>query len=311
MNPLRLFTGRVALLGLLLIGGLLPTAHAQGNGPGDLLGQLEQDASKEAGPNQLVDATFKSTRLINGHTVQTPGEGTLVFLIEHRFGKLNDGAYALFGLDNAQIRLALEYGVTDRLEIGIGRSSLQKTLDGFAKYRLIRQSTGRGAMPVSVTLLGSAAVATLRYADGVDRTLGLRTAYTYQALVARKFSTDFSLQLMPTLVHRNLVMSEGEKNDIYALGFGGRYKITKRLSFNAEYYALLTPYARERFNNALALGVDIETGGHIFQLMVTNTSGMVERQFIAGDTNGNFFKGDIYFGFNVNRNFTLKQHRVK
>ena len=248
----------------------------------------------------MVDATFKSTRLINGHTVQTPGEGTLVFLISHRFGTLNSGAYNFFGLDNATIRLGLEYAITDRFEVGVGRSSLVKTLDGFVKYKAIQQTTGTRAMPVSVTLFSSAAVSTLRYTDNYDRTLGLRTAYTYQALIARKFNTDLSLQLMPTLIHRNLVMNEGETNDVYALGGGGRYKLTKRLSLNAEYYYLLSKYTADHYHNSLALGVDIETGGHIFQLHVTNSSGMIEKQFVA-ETVGNFFKGDIFFGFNVNR----------
>ena len=292
---------RASLLGLLLAGLAAPAAHAQA----DLLGQLEQETKKD-GPAEVVDATFKSTRLINGHTVQTPGEGTLVFLISHRFGTLNSGAYNFFGLDNATIRLGLEYAITDRFEVGVGRSSLAKTLDGFVKYKAIQQTTGTRAMPVSVTLFSSAAVSTLRYTDNYDRTLGLRTAYTYQALVARKFNTDLSLQLMPTLIHRNLVMNEGETNDVYALGGGGRYKLTKRLSLNAEYYYLLSKYTADHYHNSLALGVDIETGGHIFQLHVTNSSGMIEKQFVA-ETVGNFFKGDIFFGFNVNRNFTLKQ----
>ena len=295
--------GRLAAL-LVLCLGAAPDAHAQD----DLLGQLEQDKKLE--PNQLVDATFKSTRLINGHTVQTPGEGTLVFLISHRIGPFNSGAYNFFGLDQARMRIALEYGVTDRLEIGIGRSTLEKTVDGFLKYKAIRQSTGLHAVPVSVTLFGSSAVATVHYLDNMDHTLGLRTSYTYQALIARKFSTDLSLQLMPTLIHRNLVMNEGQKNDIYALGGGGRYKLSKRFSLNAEYYYVMDKYTAEHYANALALGVDIETGGHIFQLLLTNSQGMIEKQFI-GETNDKFFKGGIYFGFNINRNFTLKQRKAK
>ena len=295
---------RLAAL-ILLMGAAAPVAHAQD----DLLGQLEQDSKKSA-PTQLVDATFKSTRLINGHTVQTPGEGTLVFLISHRIGPFNSGSYEFFGLDEARMRIALEYALTDRLEIGIGRSTLDKTVDGFLKYRAIRQSTGAHAVPVSVTLFGSAAVTTLHYRDNMDHTLGLRTTYAYQALIARKFSTDLSLQLMPTLLHRNLVMGEGEKNDVYALGGGGRYKLSKRFSLNAEYYAVLSKYTADHYQNALALGVDIETGGHIFQLLVTNSQGMIEKQFI-GETNDKFFNGGIYFGFNINRNFTLKQRTHK
>ena len=297
LQLLRSFT-LPALLGLLLAA---PAAYAQT----DLLGQLDQGDKKDTGP-EFVEATFKGTRLINGQTVQTPGEGTLVFLISHRFGALNSGAQEFFGLDAATLRLGLEYGLTDRFEVGIGRSSLNKTFDGFLKYKAIRQSTGPGAVPVSVTLLSTAAIATQTYGDGIDHTVTLRTGYTYQALIARKFNTDFSFQLMPTLIHRNLVMLEGEKNDLYALGGGGRYKITKRFSVNAEYYYRFNKPATDPYHNSLGLGVDIETGGHIFQMHITNSRGMIERQFI-GETNGNFFKGDIFFGFNIARNFTLKE----
>jgi hypothetical protein len=300
MNPLFTLLSRVITLSLLLAGLAVPTAYAQD----DLLRQLDQP--KEDAPTELVDATFKSTRLINGHTVQTPGEGTLVFLFSHNFGTLNSGAYQFFGLDNAEIRLALEYGITNRLEVGVGRSSLDKTFDGFLKYKAIQQTTGAHAIPVSVTLFSSAALASLRFADNYDRSMGQRLAYTYQALIARKFSTDLSLQLMPTLVHRNLVMNEGESNDIYALGGGGRYKLSKRMSLNAEYYYLLSKYAADNFRNSLGVGVDIETGGHIFQLHITNSKGMIEKQFV-GETTGNFFKGDLFFGFIVSRNFTVKQ----
>jgi hypothetical protein len=290
----------------LLLALAAPAAHAQT----DLLGQLEQTTQKDE-PTQLVEATFKATRLINGHTVQTPGEGTMVFLISHRFGSLNSGAYQFFGLDAATLRLGFEYGLTDRLQVGIGRSSFDKTFDGFVKYKALQQSTGAHAVPVTVTLLGTAALSTFRYTDGYARTTLDRTAYTYQALIARKFSTDFSLQLMPTIVHRNMVVSElGEQNDIYALGVGGRYKLTRRFSLNGEYYARLRGFNRNLYYNSVALGVDIETGGHIFQLHVTNSSGMIEKQFIT-ETTGNILDGGLFFGFNMSRNFTIKQRHRK
>jgi opacity protein-like surface antigen len=296
---------RTAGLGLLLAALAAPAAQAQA----DLLGQLEQETKKDAS-TQLVDATFKSTRLINGHTVETPGEGTMVFLFSHNFGTVNQGFSTLFGFDNAQVRIALEYAITDRLEVGFGRSSLDRTLDGFVKYRALRQSTGLHAMPVSVTLLGSAAVTTQKYTDGLDRTLGLRTAYTYQALIGRKFSPEFSFQLMPTLIHRNLVLRAGENNDVYALGGGGRYKFTKRFSVNAEYHYLLSRFTADHQYNSAGVGVDIETGGHIFQLHVTNSPGLVEKQFIA-ETDHTFFSGNLYYGFIVSRNFTVKQRHRK
>lgn len=296
----KLSSGRFAFIVLLAGLGWAQTASAQE----DLLNQLE---SQEARPTttEIVDATFKSTRLISGHTVQTPGQGTLMFLISHRFGTLNSGAYNFFGLDQATLRLGFEYGLTDRLTAGLGRNSFEKTFDSFLKYKAIRQSTGAHAMPVSVTLFSSSALNTLRYSDTFDRTLPRRMDYTYQALIARKFSPDLSLQLMPTLVHRNLVATKQDPNDVYAVGIGGRQKITKRTSLNAEYYYLLPKTKPTGVRNALALGVDLETGGHVFQLHVTNSQGMIEKFFVTG-TRGNFFNGDLYFGFNVNRNFTIR-----
>jgi opacity protein-like surface antigen len=306
MNQLATFISRTAALGLLLAGLAAPAAHAQA----DLLGQLEKETTKDAPATQVVDATFKSTRLINGHTVETPGEGTLVFLFSHNFGTINEGFSSLFGFDNASVRIALEYGLSDRLEVGLGRSSLDKTVDGFLKYRALRQSTGLHAMPVSVTLFTSAAVVTQSYADNFDRTLGLRTAYTYQALIARKFSPELSLQVMPTFIHRNLVQRAGENNDVMSLGAGGRYKLTKRFSVNAEYHYLLSRFTADRQANSAGVGVDIETGGHIFQLHISNSPGMIEKQFIA-ETDKTFFSGNLYYGFIVSRNFTVKQRHRK
>ncbi|WP_240935449.1 DUF5777 family beta-barrel protein [Hymenobacter sp. HDW8] len=285
--------------------GLTLFAAAPAWAQGDLLGQLEEQAPTAQTPG-YVDATFKSTRLINGHTVQTPGQGTMIFLISHRFGTLNSGAYNFFGLDQATTRLGLEYGITDLLTVGIGRSSLEKAFDGFIKYKAIRQRTGAGGSPVSVTMFGSTAVNTLRYSgDAFDRTFTRRSTYTAQALVARKFSPSLSLQFMPTMVHNNLVATEQDPNDVYALGFAGRQKLTKRTSLNAEYYYLLPDSKPTGVRNALALGVDLETGGHVFQLHVTNAQGLIEKSFVQ-QTRGNFFDGDIYFGFIVNRNFTVR-----
>ncbi|KUG05897.1 DUF5777 family beta-barrel protein [Solirubrum puertoriconensis] len=289
------------LAATLLVGAAASTAAlAQDD---DLLNQLEQ--TPQTATPELVEATFKGLRLINGHTVQTPGQGTLAFLISHRFGALNSGAYNFFGLDQATLRLGFEYGLTDRLTVGIGRNSMEKAFDGFLKYKALRQSTGPRAVPVTVTLLATSALNTLRITDNVERTFGRRLTYTYQALVARKFSPDLSIQVMPTLVHRNLVSRATEPNDVYALGVGGRQKLTKRTSLNLEYYYLVPATKPSDLRNSLAVGFDIETGGHVFQLHLTNSQGMIEKQFIT-ETRGNFFKGDLFFGFNMARNFTVR-----
>jgi len=300
MNPTRYAT-RLPLLGALL--ALAPAARAQA----DLLGQLEKQATP-APAREPVLATFKGTHIINSQSVETPGQGTLIFLIQHRFGTLNSGAYNFFGLDQAVLRLSFEYGLSRRLALGVGRSSQEKTFDGFLKYRALEQSTGPGAALVSVTLLASANVTTLKFNEVNDRNLGSRVAYAYQALIARKFSPALSVQLMPTLVHRNYVATAAEQNDVYALGGALRQKLTKRTALTADYYYLFPGNTAANFRNALGLGVDIETGGHVFQLHVTNSLGMTEKFFVP-ETTGRFFAGDLYFGFTVARNFTVGRAR--
>ncbi len=166
-------------------------------------------------------------------------------------------------------------------------------------------------MPVSVSVLSSVALKSLKWPDPtITNYFSSRLSYVWQILVARKFSQGFSFQLMPTYIHRNLVATELDPNDLYALGAGGRLKLTKRISLNAEYYYVLNPktYMSQQFYNPLSVGVDIETGGHVFQLFFSNSVGTIEKQFI-GETTGQWKKGDIHFGFNISRVFTLKKHQ--
>lgn len=296
-----LHRGFKSAAGLLALLGLSHGAHAQD----DLLRQLEQQAVDSAQASDYTSATFKGTRIVNGHSVELPPGGTLVFLIGHRFGALNSGAYNFFGLDQATIRLGLEYGLNDRLALGVGRSSLNKTIDGFLKYKALRQSSGVRAMPVTLTMVAASTITTLRFPVQPEREFSTRVAYAYQLLLARKFSSSLSVQLMPTLVHRNVVPTPAIDNDAYALGGAVRQKLTRRVAVTAEYYYLLTGGTSNITRNPLALGFDIETGGHVFQLHFTNAQGMVEPLFIPATT-GNFFKGDIFFGFNVSRNFSVR-----
>ncbi|MBC7587545.1 MAG: hypothetical protein H7178_04220 [Chitinophagaceae bacterium] len=279
--------------------------HAQET---DLFKIAEEEAKKaDSAKNELVEATFKSTRVINGHSVETTKRGILDYRIHHRFGFVNTGLYDFFGLDNATERMGFDYGITDRFAIGIGRSTFQKQMDGFLKYRLLHQSTGYKAMPISVTLLAAGIVKTVRNTDPSKPLTGRdKTSYVYQAIIAKKFNDKTSLQLMPTLVHYNLVPLATDPNDMYSLGIAARQKLNRRFALTAEYY-----YQFNQFNgykSSLAVGVDIETGGHVFQLHFTNSTGMTEPTFIH-ETMGDFFKGDIHFGFNISRNFTLKKNK--
>lgn len=292
------------LVGGLVLVGLLALASPV-RAQTDLLGELEKQTTDSL-KREVVAATFKSTHIINSQSVETPGQGTLGFLIQHRFGTLNSGAYNFFGLDQAVLRLSFEYGLTNRLAVGLGRSSQEKLFDGFLKYRALCQTTGARPVPVSVTLFASSAITTLKFNEpGTERSTASRLDYTYQVLIARKFSSDLSVQLMPTLIHRNFVANSAMQNDVYALGAGLRQKLSKRVAFTADYFYLLPGHTADTYRNALAAGFDIETGGHVFQLHLTNSKGMVEKLFVP-QTDGNFFKGDIYFGFTIVRNFTIK-----
>jgi len=268
---------------------------------------LLNDSMQAHTGKSYVSSTFKATHIINMQTVESTAAGALTFVIQHRFGKLNSGSYNFFGLDNATLRLGLDYGITDRLNVGIGRSSYLKTFDGFVKYKLLRQTEGM-QMPVSVSVLGTITNYTQHITGKEYLTTNLRTAYSGQLLIARKINRILSLQVTPTYLHYNLVPTVNDKNDMFALGMGGRVKITNRMSINAEYDWLPSnQMVSAKVHNSLSLGWDIETGGHVFQLVFTNSQSMLETQYLT-QTDGTWGKGDIYFGFNISRNFNLKKH---
>ena len=269
-----------------------------------LMNMLNDSMSANATP-AYVTGTFKGIHLVNMHTVEAPAHGVLNFIIMHRFGKLNDGAYNFFGLDNATIRLGLDYGINDRLSVGIGRSSYLKTFDGYAKYKVLRQTDGNNRMPVTTDLLVGLTDYTQKYTDKSYLNTKYRTSYFTQLLIARKLNSNLSLQLAPVWIHYNLVPGKEDKNDVFALGIGGRIKLTKRMGIIAEYnYVPDNQLVSAVRHNSLSLGWEIETGGHVFQLVFTNSQAMTEPQYI-GQTEGRWAKGDIYFGFNVSRVFNL------
>ena len=253
---------------------------------------------------QEVTATFKGTRIINGQSVELPAKGNLQFLIEHRFGTINSGAYELWGLDQAQMRMSFDYGLTNNTAIGLARNSFQKTFEASIKSRLVRQKMNGGS-PISISSYNAVFANSIRWANPERANLfSSRLSYAHQIMIARKFNSSLSLQLTPSLIHRNLVDKKDINNDYVALGIGGRYKLTKRVSLNAEYFYQFKRL-NELFENSLSIGFDIETGGHVFQLHVTNSQGMFERAFI-GETTGKWSAGDLYFGFNISRVFGLK-----
>lgn len=282
--------------------GLSISASAQD----DLMKMLEEETKSDRKPD-VTTATFKTTRIINGHSIENVAPGVLDLRISHRFGYINGGIYELFGLDQATMRLGLDYGISKRWMIGVGRSTYQKQFDGFTKFKLLRQAQEH--MPVTVSAVGSIMYKSLKFEDPArENYLSSNLSYTGQFLVARKFSEGLSLQLMPTIIHYNLVKSASESNDIFAIGAGGRIKISKRVSINAEYYYQLPQFQFQGTRNSIAIGFDIETGGHVFQLNFTNSTGLTERSYIS-ETTGKFFEGDIHFGFTISRVFTIVKPR--
>ncbi len=271
----------------------------------DLLSMLGEEETTD-----YASAAFKTNRVINLHSIENTAGGVLDVKISHRFGFLNGGLYELFGLDGATIRIGADYGITDNITAGFGRSSFEKTLDGFLKWRFLRQSTGKKKMPVTAALFASSAIKTVKW-QNPDREnyFSSRMYYTYQLIVGRKFSKSFSLQLSPTVVHRNLVRTNLENNDVYSLGAATRIKLTKRMAINAEYIYVFENQLAPGYRNSFSLGLDIETGGHVFQLHFTNSTSMIEKGFIT-ETVGNWTDGGIHFGFNVSRVFTLRKAKI-
>jgi hypothetical protein len=257
----------------------------------------------------VSNLTFKATRIINGHSVETVGKNNLDFIISHRFERVNQGFDEFFGLDAATNRLGLEYGVNDFMMVGVGRSSFEKNYDFFAKFRLLRQSIGAKNIPLSLSAFAGYALRTNKTTPQLSASN--RSSYTAQLLIARKFSDAVSLQVSPTVIHRNRPDLSGESNTIFATGIGGRVKITKRTSLNGEYNYVFPDQIDDSYSNNLSFSYDIETGGHVFQLLFTNSFGMAERQFIT-QTDGSWGDGDIHFGFNISRTFSFaKKNQAK
>lgn len=266
----------------------------------DLLKGLE---SQQPANNKITGA-FKSSRVINGHSMEMLGAGSFDFRILHRFGPVKQGIGDLFGLDQASMRMGFDFGLTNDLTVGIGRTTFKKEIDGFLKYRFIQQqSTGS---PISLIGVAGASIFTYKNPDPLNPlSFNDRTGYYLQLIAGRKFSDAFSLQLSPTLVYRNMI-DPADKKSIYALGIGARHKIAKRVALVVDYSIVANGLPQSVGSNPLSIGVDIETGGHVFQLHFSNSTGMNERSFITETTN-KWSKGEFQFGFNLSRMFSMKK----
>lgn len=273
----------------------------------DMMDMLSEGEEKT---KEFTMATFKGTRLINFHTIETPGKNTLEYRISHRFGTTNSGINNFFGMDGgASIRMGLDYSYDGRLEAGLGRTNIDKTVDGYLKYRLLRQTTDN-SNPLSITLVSSLFITTQKdpnaVINGFDKYqyFTSRMAYAHQIMLARKFSDRFSMQIAPVFIHLNLVEKASDSNDIYAATALGRLKITKRVAITGEFGMVLNKYTSGTYYNTAGIGVDIETGGHVFQIHVTNSQGMLESQYLPF-TNTSWKDNGIRIGFNISRVFSL------
>jgi hypothetical protein len=279
---------------------LSPVVQAQ-----DMLDELGNDDTLV----ERVTNSFKNTKVINAQSLETTSKGVLDFRISHRFGPVSGGAYEFFGLDQASLRLSFDYGITKRLEAGIGRSTFEKTYDGYLKYRLLWQTENSNKMPVSVVLYTNMAVNTLHMDVPYDYKFEYRLCYVHQVIIGRKFNKNLSLELLPTIIHRNFVLLNVEKNTAFAIGAAGRYMLTRRMGITAEYFYVLPDQLRPGVYNSLSVGVDIETGGHVFQLHFTNSFNMTDKGYLVETTN-QWNKMGISLGFNISRVFTIVKPKI-
>lgn len=291
---------RNALIIFILLASGLMSLHAQ-----DLLASLD---STQKPKREIILGTFKTTRLVIGQSIENTPKGNLLFIITHHFGAINTGYENLFGLKLAAIRIGTEYGITDHLAVGVGLNTDRNTWDGSVKYKLLRQSTGAKKIPLSISGFVNMAVYTIKWSNpDMNNYFSNRMTYTFELLFARKFGEIGSLQLMPAMVHKNLVQTTEDHNDIFSIGAGGRINLSHRVSINAEYHYLLPNqiYSYKAYDS-FSIGIDIETGGHVFQIFLTNSEGEYE-QTILTETQKKWSNGGIFLGFNINRIFTIIQ----
>jgi hypothetical protein len=268
-----------------------------------------QDTSMLAGLEdkamvEKISGAFKSTRVINAHSIEMLPKGNLDVRIMHRFGVMKNGIKDLFGLDFASMRMGFDYGITNNITIGVGRSTSLKDIDAFGKIRFLQQTKGGSKnIPVSLALAAGFIITTQEALVAPKPSLTDRSSYYFQALIGRKFSNKFSAQLSPMLVVNNLPLNPTDDNEIFGLGGGLRYKVSKRIAITADYHYVIGKLDAA-IRNPLSLGIDIETGGHVFQLHFSNATGMNEKSYLT-QTTGDFFNGGMRFGFNLSRIFNV------
>ncbi len=284
---------------------MLTSSFVSGQELLDILDKEHQDTLR------FAEATFKYSRITYGQSVQTRKQGTLDISINNRFWNSPEEQSQSFVADHINTRFALEYGISDRILLGAGGSTFDERFDAFLKYKLVRQSSGKNGSPVTVSLFQSASYfdGTLPYSDTYPTTYPIyytpetttsnRFSFTSQVLIARKFTSNFSLQIAPTFVHRGLVFDENDPQNHFAIGFGGRYKLGGHVSFVSEYYYVANPIESFDTYGPFSVGINWELSDTMLQFMLTNAPSMVEDAFITQTRNNfNFKDPNLNFGFN-------------
>lgn len=263
----------------------------------DLLGEIVTDSTQ----NYYTIATFKGLKIVNFESTKLTAKNELTFIVSHRFGSIDKGFDTFFGLDDAVTRLSFVYGLSEGINIGVSRSSFQKIYEASIKYRLLRQIDN--GFPFTLVAYNAILVNTALEKDNLPKLeFRHRLGYTFQVLISRKMSEKLSVEIAPTLFHDNYVSIDDQDNTQYALGLGGRYKLGKRWSLNADYGWHLNRSSNSPFKNPLSIGIDLETGGHVFQMHFSNAQAMNTNGFLGQGT-GSWSDGNIYFGFNLSRVF--------
>lgn len=292
----------IKVIGTIFFGSFLLTVQLQAQ-------SLLKDVEDTVPANEKITGAFKSTRVINAHSIEMLHKRNLDFRIMHRFSPVSTGIKELYGLDHASMRISFDYGITDNTTIGFGRSTFRKELDLFIKTRVLQQSTGAGEIPFSLVIVAGGLERPKQPYNTKDSSLTFidRSAYYVQMVIGRKFNSAFSFQLSPIIVHTVIPINSGDDKTIFAMGGGTRFKVSKRMAVTLDYHHYFGTL-NENNTDPLSLGLDIETGGHVFQLQFSNAVGMNERAYIT-ETTGKFFKGDIRFGFNLSRIFKTGKHK--
>lgn len=246
----------------------------------------------------LSPPAFKALQIVTGQSTKLSAEKEYYIVVAHRFGDVSKGFKDFFGLDDASTKLGLIYGVTDGLSVSLSRETNLKTFEGAVKYKLVKQN---GKFPVDIVGYNVLAANTDLSKDNYPfLKFGDRLAYLTQALISRRFNDDLSLQFTPSYVHKNLYDPMLEDKDQFLTGLGGRYKISKRVSINAEYFV---NYDNKSFyKNPFSIGMDLETGGHVFQLLFSNSQLNSDIGYLT-NASGKWEKGQVFFGFNLYRVF--------